>query len=261
MTKYGPAIKKQCSICLKEYMCPNHRADKSTFCGRECASAAMRKSERRVITCEHCSTKFETVKDHGAWPRFCGRQCFLDSCIRPEEKECETCGGFFLATRSATASRGDGRRLFCSVKCRTEGGKTGEEKNCPQCGTLFYRSPSHGNVTCSFECRAIYFSGVHSGAFKRGFYMQSKRSKMILFPRETHKGKYLAEHRVIASQAIGRLLTRDEFVIHINNDGLDNRPSNLFICESNSAFSKMRVGSLPWPKKSNLKTYKGTKND
>jgi hypothetical protein len=232
------------------------------FCGVECANVAQRKSERRVITCKQCSTKFETVQDHGAWPRFCGRQCFLDNCLRPEEKECETCGGFFLATRSSTGTRGDGRRLFCSKKCFAESCKNGEERNCTACGVLFYTTPSHDNVTCSFKCRAVYFSGVNSGAFKRGFYVNnSSNNKMLLFPRETHKGKYLAEHRVIASQAIGRLLTRDEFVIHINNDGLDNRPSNLFICESNSAFSKMRNGSLPWPKKSNLKTYKGIKND
>jgi hypothetical protein len=243
-------------------MCPNHRADKSMFCGVECANVAQRKSERKIITCEQCSTKFETLQDHGEWPKFCSRQCFLDRCIRPEEKECESCGGLFLAIRSSTTTRGDGRRLFCSKKCSIEGGKTGEERNCAHCGIVFYTSPSHDHLTCSFKCRSVYFSGVNSGAFKRGFYVNNQsNSKMILFPRETHKGKYLAEHRIIASQTIGRLLTRDEFVIHINNNKLDNKPSNLFICESNSTYSKIRCGSLPWPKKSNLKTYEGVKND
>ena len=259
MTKYRPAIKKQCGVCHKEYMCPNHRADKSMFCGIACANVAQRKAERRIITCEQCSTKFETTQDHGEWPRFCSRQCFLDSCVRPEEKECETCGAFFLAPRPPTSTKGDGRRLFCSRKCFVESLKTGEERSCATCGNLFYTNPSNDKVTCSFKCRAIYFSGVNSHAFKQGFYVQGKQSKMLLFPRETHKGKYLAEHRLIASQAIGRLLMRNEYVIHINNNGLDNRPSNLFICESNSAFSKMRNGSLPWPKKSNLKTYVGVK--
>jgi hypothetical protein len=45
-------------------------------------------------------------------------------------------------------------------------------------------------------------------------------------------------------------------VIHINNEGLDNKLSNLYICESMSEYAKRRVGSLPWPKKSNLEEYK-----
>jgi hypothetical protein len=55
------------------------------------------------------------------------------------------------------------------------------------------------------------------------------------------------------------MLKRSEIVIHINSDGLDNRPSNLFLCGSMSEFSRIRQGSLPWPKKSNLKEYKDIK--
>ena len=32
--------------------------------------------ERRHITCAHCQTVFETVMDHGKWPRYCSRACF-----------------------------------------------------------------------------------------------------------------------------------------------------------------------------------------
>jgi hypothetical protein len=74
--------------------------------------------------------------------------------------------------------------------------------------------------------------------------------------RKGYASKYIAEHRLVIAKHIGRMLTRSETVIHINNDGLDNRLSNLFICESMSEFSSRRNGSLPWPEKSNLHNYK-----
>ena len=66
----------------------------------------------------------------------------------------------------------------------------------------------------------------------------------------------MGEHRVVASREIGRLVSRDEYVIRINRNPEDNRPENLFICESNSEFSRRRNGSLPWPTASNLCQYK-----
>jgi hypothetical protein len=81
----------------------------------------------------------------------------------------------------------------------------------------------------------------------------------LIGKREGYVGKYTAQHRLVCAKQIGRMLKRSEIVIHINSDGLDNRPSNLFLCGSMSEFSRIRQGSLPWPKKSNLKEYKDIK--
>jgi len=78
---------------------------------------------------------------------------------------------------------------------------------------------------------------------------------MTLLVRPGYVGKYIGDHRLVASRAIGRLVTRNEFVIRINRNPEDNRPENLFICESNSEFSKRRNGSLPWPTDSNLRDF------
>ena len=79
---------------------------------------------------------------------------------------------------------------------------------------------------------------------------------MTLLVRPGYVSKYIGDHRLAASRAIGRVVTRDEFVIRLNRNPDDNRPENLFICKSNSEFSRRRNGSLPWPTASNLREYK-----
>ena len=225
-----------------------------------CRNANDRAAERRELACETCGDKFTAVKDHGAWPKFCSRACFLSQCVRPQEKTCATCGSLFVAS----ASRGteDGLRKYCSNACRFEGLKRGDEYRCMNCAAPFYLNPSAlrqrgKSGCCSVECQLAFYTGARNAMFKGGFYTHTKSGeKHLLLPRPGYVGKYVGEHRVIASQEIGRLLTRDEVVIRINRNPEDNRPENLFICESNSEFCRRRHGSLPWPTVSNLSQYK-----
>ena len=45
-----------------------------------------------------------------------------------------------------------------------------------------------------------------------------------------NKNGQISEHRYIAEKKIGRLLTDDDVVHHINGKRSDNRPKNLFVC-------------------------------
>ena len=48
------------------------------------------------------------------------------------------------------------------------------------------------------------------------------------------KHNYILEHRLVAEATIGRYLTRDEVVHHINGNREDNRPENLAVFGTNS---------------------------
>jgi hypothetical protein len=185
----------------------------------------------------------------------------LENCIQPADKECENCGGIFTAAKSSTATRGDGRRLYCSKKCFTEGARSFEEKPCAVCGTLFYASGAYKNEiqkTCSWKCKTEFFSGANSHGFRGGEHINkdSNHKFVLIGKRKGYASKYIVEHRLLIAKYLGRFLTRGETVIHINNNGLDNKLSNLYLCESMSEYAKRRVGSLPWPRKSNLEEYK-----
>jgi hypothetical protein len=262
---YGPPVTKQCEHCKKEYKCPNHRASKSRFCTIICRNKSGA-FERIEYTCVGCDDKFMALPDHGADRRFCSRKCFLEDCVQPIDKECENCGGMFTAGKSPTVTRGDGRRLYCSNKCRVEDSRSFEEKPCVACGKLFYPGSAQKNEhqkTCSFECSAQFFSGANAHNFQGGVHIvkESDHKMILVGKREGYSSKYLSEHRLLIAKYLGRLLTRNEVVIHINNAGLDNRLSNLYLCESMSEYSKRKTGALSWPNKSNLEEYKEKQND
>jgi len=232
--------------------------DKSRFCSSSCFND-MNKVERKLIKCECCSKEFEAKADHGIWPRFCSRECFLSLCLIPETRRCLSCRNQFRATKSGSTGE---LKKYCSKECAGIGLRKSDERECANCKKMFYPSNVSQNEdqhTCSAKCKAEYFTGKNSPFFKNGSYTHSTQNeKHILLKRKGYISKYVGEHRVIAGKHIGREIKRGEYVIRVNKNPKDNNPANLFICESNSEFCKRRNGSMPWPEKSNLDTYRGS---
>lgn len=206
---------------------------------------------RRITACRTCGIEFSAKQDHGVWQKYCCRTCFTGQGGTPLEAiACGSCGSVFVPDQ-----RG---RVYCSKKCSHAGMRKGEEKTCVNCGGTFYLSPSiakqrRQESCCSTECRQAYYTEERSKEWEGGNYMSEHAGhSFTLLVRPGYVGKYIQDHRLAASQALGRPVERGEVVIAINRDKTDVRPENLFVCGSMSEYARMRSGSLAWPEVSNI---------
>lgn len=254
-------VKCICAHCGGEYSLPPSQAAMSRFCSVDCYRAHKVPKETRTITCERCGKRFTAKQDHGVWPRFCCRKCFCGDGPKPKNKICPVCGKEFWATWSAHHTE-DGLRTHCSRACANKALKTGETRICLQCGKEYYlgvqqRISAYKEGCCSAECQHEYYIKDKSHSWKGGsFISAASGEKFVWKPGETKGRRYIGEHRVIASEHVGRMLTRDEYVIRIDHNPTNNSPDNLFICKTNKDFCAIRDCKKPWPTKSNLDTYK-----
>ena len=214
--------------------------------------------QRKIVQkfCAFCRKPYET--DHFE-SKFCSRTCAGNARIVKKEKECENCGTLFAA-RKAEYESPDGFRRYCSVKCTSEAATKTAERNCRNCGLSFrpraYLVSCGQGFFCCEKCKFEYEVGDKAPAYKGGKYVASNSGDhLVLLHRPGYVGNYILENRLVASKAIGRLVTRSEVVIRINRNPDDNRAENLFVCASRSEHMDRVHGRLPWPQKSNLETY------
>lgn len=127
----------------------------------------------------------------------------------PLYKKCEVCGKEFRTYPSKIAM---GRGKYCSKEC----------------------SMKITNQKLSENGEHTRFEKGQKAWNKRGFTytmarMGGRAYKLIFFPEHPNSSKkgYVREHRLIMEDSIGRYLSRNEVVHHINNDTLDNNINNL----------------------------------
>lgn len=75
--------------------------------------------------------------------------------------------------------------------------------------------------------------GINHPKWKNGEYINEDGYKMILDTRHpnAYGSRYVLEHRLIMEKAVGRYLTKDEVIHHINKNRQDNRIENLEIVD------------------------------
>jgi hypothetical protein len=134
------------------------------------------------------------------------------------QKTCPNCNTEFKTYLSQN-------KTYCCRKCADEFEKQQTydkyKQSCEVCGKEFLPPrPAEGGRFCSYVCSGK--SGRRARIYRSGYWRVCKPEH----PMATKQG-YVAEHRLVMEQAIGRYLEAGEVVHHINHDRGDNRIENL----------------------------------
>lgn len=108
--------------------------------------------------------------------------------------------------------------------------------NCCVCGNRTLKNTRNaGRAVCSRECQNVLIS-VDEGSKKRK--RANGEDDHIMVKDSSHpfrnRENRVPEHRLVVENRIGRYLTRDERVHHINCVKSDNRFENLVLCNDNT---------------------------
>lgn len=133
---------------------------------------------------------------------------------------CETCGADFERYPSQ-------RGRFCSKSCMEQSRRHGSMLHCALCDSEFYRrfgEQDSDNQFCSREC-----------------YSEWRAAKRTSYPKDGTRHL----HRVVAERHLGRPLTDDEIVHHIDENKQNAEPENLAVFPNQSFHFRCHLGTLP----------------
>lgn len=188
----------KCRQCKKGFVVASWKSQK--FCSKECYAKAH--SSREIVICEECGEKFDAPKHKHR--QFCSNCCHVKFMIRERDKgkriwwQCPICKKKFWICKNVAE-----RRKYCSRKC--------------------------SSVAASYNLRG-----------KRRKEKVSKRALKIYEnpARVSDRGKRKLLHRYLMEQKIGRELSSDEPVHHIDMDKNNNVIENLWLYKNTSEHIK-----------------------
>lgn len=200
----------ECAYCGTRF---KKQTTQSRCCSYECSRLSVSYFGNR--DCRSCGTAFRAKRKNHWW---CSRKCWGIGCrdaalARRSNRSCLVCGKSFDGSKSP-------KQITCSRKC---GGvaRALPRGNCQRCGVPIV-SKYLARKFCSKRCQ---YAPVGCRKVGYGGYIYIKVGND--YPGPTKNSGYVAEHRYIMEQQIGRLLLPREIVHHKNGQRDDNRPENL----------------------------------
>lgn len=137
------------------------------------------------------------------------------------------------------------RRKFCSAKCYHDSRQNRVTGKCVGCGCELVRTQSRlsaVNWFCSKRCRGNFQVGSGNANWKGGRWIQNgKRYSYVV--RNVSRNKKTSESRMVMELKVGRSLTFNDCVHHINGNPFDNREENLQLM-TRSEHSKLHAAKI-----------------
>lgn len=196
-------------------------------------------ASRTLVSCSQCGAEVSLTPVRFARNTtglfFCNNTCQLAhggaNPKRLPDRTCEICSATFHST--------DHTARFCSKECYDAWqSRRGTFYPCAVCGKEMRRPPSQSHIkTCSQECRGISkIKRAIPGRWHNGKPARHTVGGYVMVYEPDHpdahaRSGWILEHRLVASQMVGRRLREDEQVHHVNGQKDCNDPSNLQIID------------------------------
>ena len=205
---------QECKTCAKQFR-PSSRYN--NFCSLACRPH--KSITRPDVSCVACGVIFRSKTRTS---KYCSREC-RRSPNKPSGKKgrissitltCEKCECLFHPWHRKGTNR------FCSRACAPKGRQpTRPNIPCDHCGVIFSPSNNANQRFCSRRCYR------DAGEFVR----RTPDGYVLLYnpDRSKRASGQVLEHRIVMEDHLGRELTSNETVHHINGDPADNRIENL----------------------------------
>lgn len=125
--------------------------------------------------------------------------------------------------------------------------KKGEIVKCLNCGKEKYFQQSNFKFSackfCSRDCMSIYKVGERSHSWKGGKTLDKRGYILLNRPKHPkNHNNYVYEHILVMEKKLGRYLTENEEIHHLNGKKDDNRIKNLFLCDNHGTHMKLEAG-------------------
>jgi hypothetical protein len=208
------------------------------------------------VPCQHCGTNMHITHKRDATKKFCSPTCYHayeaehggHGVVEAVTFHCKRCGKPFTRKPGSLRQyrKTFGRDpLYCSRACGWIGKRKTEGRPCIVCGkpvpTVWVarsgrtpRTEGRRNTICSPECRSAFkvaelarLKPIDSRQITKRVERRTGYIRLHIPRTPDRKGYDILEHRYVMEQMLGRPLTSEETVHHVNGQRTDNRPTNL----------------------------------